>query len=104
MKERSRSAILKKVQGAQILARFIEAATAEGGDELPARFDAVFADLPLTPREGFIVKGERRWIFVLEHRGRLLHIPTVLRSQHTGAEDIEEAVHFRLHTGMKLPH
>src|SRR3954464_2758734 len=97
MKERSRSAMLKKIQGAQMLARFIEAATAEGGHELPACVDSLAADLPFAPREAFVIKRARRRIFILQHRRPMLHVPVVLRGQDARAEHVQEAMHFRLH-------
>jgi hypothetical protein len=49
---------LQQIQGAQIVARLVEATTAERRDESPAISQPFDVDLPLAPREKILGKGK----------------------------------------------
>src|SRR5436190_13520921 len=58
---------LQKFQRPQIIARFIEAAAAQRGDQLAMRADPFRPDLPFAPGETIVRKRERSGVFVIEH-------------------------------------
>jgi len=64
---------------AQIVARFIETATAERPHELATVLQVGRVDLPVAPGEEIVGKRKRSRIFVLEHRHGLIGIPAMFR-------------------------
>ena len=95
--------ILQQIQRPQIIARLIEAATAEGPDELAPVMQAVHTDFPVAPREEIVGKRKRARIFVLEHRHGLIGRPLMFRRKDCGSQHIEKSVHLRFHFVAKLP-
>src|SRR5882762_2508132 len=60
------------------------------------------ADFPLPPAEHLLLKRERIRIFVRQHFLCLRLAPAMLRREHAGPEDVEETVHLRPDTVVKL--
>src|SRR6478609_6913130 len=94
---------LQKIQRAQIVARLIEAATAERSHEFAPVLEAFRIDFPVAPREEFVGKRKRARIFVLEHRHGLIGVPSMLRREDCSSQHIEKSVHLRFHFVAKLP-
>src|SRR5688500_4859736 len=95
---------LQEFQHPQILPRLIKAAAAKGGNQLAQLRNAASWNLPFTPGEAFLGKRERIRRFILEHLGGLFLAPVMFRRQHARTENIQEAVHLRLHALVKQAH
>ena len=93
----------RKSKRAQIVARLIEAATAERLHEFAPVLQAFRIDFPVAPREEIVGKRKRARIFVLEHRHGLIGLPLMFRRKDCGSQHIEKSVHLRFHFVSKLP-
>src|SRR4029453_3536276 len=87
---------LQQIQCAQIVARLIEAATAERHNESAAILQAFGIDPPFAPRKKIVSERKRIHIFVFEHGRGLICIPLMLGSQHRSAQHIQKTVHLCL--------
>src|SRR5215471_18992294 len=94
---------LQQIERAQILARLIEAATAERSHKSAPVLEAFRIDFPVAPCEEIVGKRKRTRIFVVEHRHGLIGIPLMLRCKHCSSEHIEKSVHLRFHFVAELP-
>src|SRR5262245_10696451 len=93
---------LKKSQSAQIVARLVEAATADRSDEFAPALQAFDINLPIAPREKVFGEGKRTRILVLEHHHGLICVPLMFRRKHCGPEHIEKSMHLRFYFVAKL--
>ena len=94
---------LQQIQSAQIVARLIEAATAERLHKFAPVLQAFRIDFPVAPCEEIVGKRKRARIFVLEHRHGLIGVPLMFRRKDCGSQHIEKSVHLRFHFVAKLP-
>src|SRR5512146_2592823 len=94
---------LQQIQSAQIVARLIEAATAERPHKFAPLLQAFGIDFAVTPSEEIVRKRKRARIFVVEHPHNLINVPSTFRRKNCGSEHIKKPVHLRFHFVSKLP-
>src|SRR6478735_8093039 len=93
---------LQQIQRAQIVARLIEAATAERLHEFAPVLQPFRIDFPVAPREEIVGKRKGARIFVLEHRYGLIGVPLMFRRKNCGSQHMKKSVHLRFHLVAKL--
>src|SRR5436190_18947690 len=75
---------LQESECAQILARLIEAATAERYNESAPILQPFDLDAPFPPCKKILSERKRIHIFIVEHHLRLIRVPVILRSERRG--------------------